>query len=58
MSETIKDIMAAIKQIKETGEKEGNIKCPKCKKQLEFKIMFNDHIWGKCTTENCLRWGM
>jgi len=37
----------------------GVIKCPACDGVLHYSIAeCNGHIWGKCETENCLKWMM
>lgn len=38
---------------------EGTITCPKCKGVLHYSVAGgNNHIWGKCETEDCLSWMM
>ncbi len=35
----------------------GAIKCPKCKESLNYrKSPVNGHIWGLCSTKDCLSW--
>ncbi len=36
----------------------GVIECPVCKGGLHYNIADNGHIWGKCSTDNCLAWMM
>lgn len=52
-------VTEAIRRIKETGNSQGYVVCPKCSNQLHFSIAkFNGHVWGKCETEGCLAWMM
>jgi len=36
----------------------GRIPCPICGKgTLSFsRVSYNEHIWGRCSTEGCLEW--
>ena len=37
----------------------GTIKCPACKCNLNYSVaQINDHVWGKCSTKDCLSWMM
>ncbi|MDD5358419.1 MAG: hypothetical protein PHX80_04680 [Candidatus Nanoarchaeia archaeon] len=45
----IKAYMAVKNHIKETGEKQGKIKCTSCGGDLHYtQAECNGHIWGKC----------
>lgn len=42
---------------KPKNDRVGIIECPKCKGKLHYSISsYNNHVWGKCETENCLAW--
>lgn len=50
----IMEAMCTILDLKGTV---GQIKCPKCGGILQWsRASTNQHIWGKCKTENCLMW--
>jgi hypothetical protein len=59
--EIIDNTIAAIGTILEKHPKmedaKGEIECPLCKGILHYtKSGYNNHIWGKCETEDCLSW--
>ena len=38
---------------------QGTVECPKCKGELHYSVAGgNNHIWGRCKTEECLSWMM
>ena len=56
-SKRFKNMLSALKTIKEKKEPAGKITCPECGGNLHYtKASSNGHIWGKCQTEGCLAW--
>lgn len=62
---TMKAMVAAFEDAKRLGLKKGkggtgSIKCPCCEGgTLGYSVAsINGHLWGKCSTENCVGWMM
>lgn len=54
-------IVKAVREIKKLHPVKKDIRskipCPRCKSDLHFSITaYNGHIWGKCSTKDCIRW--
>lgn len=61
--EKIDNVVSAILEIRTKYEKDkqpsGSITCPECGGELRYSVAScNKHIWGACTTKNCLSWMM
>ncbi len=52
----MKGLADALLDINAKKEDRGTITCPICKEPLHYSRRNNGHVWGKCTTENCLNW--
>lgn len=57
VSSGFKSILVALDLIAKQEGSKGKISCPKCGNDLHWtRASTNNHIWGKCKTENCLSW--
>lgn len=56
-------VLQAIELIREDSKGKrgvaGKVKCPKCSGELGYSVArSNGHVWGRCSTPDCLAWMM
>jgi len=63
LAEFLEVIATVHEHAKQQGLRKGkggvsSVSCPKCKTgTIDYSVAsFNGHIWGKCTTKDCVRW--